>query len=503
MKNFIGAFLSVSGWTFISRILGLVRDIMIAAVFGAGALMDAFFVAFRLPNALRRFTAEGALTQAFIPAYTSLLKEDEEKAANFAGELLFLLGAALSVLSAIVAVFAPQIIAVFAPGLQKTETAADLLRIVFPYIAFISVVALLAGMLNAGRHFRAAAAAPVLLNLCMIAAAFFSSPAHSPPNIALAWGVLAGGALQLIWAIFFVRRARIRLRIRIRRPGAQMKTALIRMGQSALGAGAMQINLLINLIVASLLPAGAISWLYYADRLMELPAGLLGAALTTVALPALSADANRASAILDKTLRLAVLLSAPAAVGMAILAMPLVSVLFRHGEFDAADAEMTAQAVVAYSAGVIGLVALRPLAAAFFARHDAATPAKVAFCALIFTQIGNGIFVFMLKWNHAGIAFSIGLAATLNAFLLLFILRRRGWYTPPAGWRRLGAATVGALTAMVLILAAILPDANFWNTAALLSRIAALFGLIFLGAITYFIALRIGGVRPSDFRENL
>ncbi|MGI9297871.1 MAG: murein biosynthesis integral membrane protein MurJ [Gammaproteobacteria bacterium] len=500
--NILRAFLSVGIWTFISRILGLARDVVVASIFGAGALMDAFFAAFRLPNTLRRFTAEGALTQAFVPAYAAARRENEENAAAFAGELLFVVATFLTILSAAVALFAPQIMRVFAPGLAESDAAAAMLRVVFPYIALISVVALLAGMLNAGRHFRAAAAAPVLLNLCMIAAAFLSSSAHSPPNIALAWGVLAGGIAQLLWAAFFVRRAGLRLRIRPRRPDARMKSALIRMGQSALGAGATQINLLINLGVASLLPAGAISWLYYADRLMELPAGILGAALATVALPALSDDSENAHAVLDKTLRLAAILSAPAAVGMALLAEPIVAVLFMRGAFDATDAEMTARAVVAYSLGVVGFVALRPLAAAFFARRDAATPAKIAVCALILTQMCNGVFVFLLEWNHAGIALSVGIAATFNAAALLWILRRRVWYAPMAGWRKLCAALAAALAAMSVALLAARPAAEFWYSAALFPRVAALGGLVVLGAGVYFAILRIGGVRLSDFQDR-
>ena len=497
--NIFRAFLSVSGWTFVSRILGLLRDAIIASVFGAGALMDAFFAAFRLPNTLRRFTAEGALTQAFVPEYAAARRENPRAAAEFAGEMICIIAAFLTILSAAVALFAPQVIGVFAPGLADSESAAALLRVVFPYIALISVVALLSGMLNANGHFRAAAAAPIFLNLCMIAAALLSSESHSPQNIALAWGVLIGGILQLLWMMHFARRAKLKAHLRLRKPNARMRSALIKMSQSALGAGAMQINLLINLAVASLLPAGAISWLYYADRLMELPAGLLGAALATVALPALSDNSQNANAVLNKTLRLAMLLSVPAAIGMMLLAFPLVSVLFMRGAFGAEDAEMTARAVVAYGIGVPGLVALRPLAAAFFARKDAATPAKIAVCALILTQLCNGVFVFYLGFNHAGIALSIGIAATFNAAMLFWILRRRNWYSPPSEWRKFAAALIIAAVAMAILLWLANPAAAFWFSALLLQRIAALFGLIFGGAAIYFIVLRLAGVRLSDF----
>lgn len=496
--NLIRAFFSVSGWTLASRALGLARDVVIAASFGAGALVDAFLAAFRLPNTLRRFTAEGALTQAFVPAYRRAQDESPQHAATLAGELLFLLAALLSAAAAAVMIFAPQVIAFVAPGLEEPAHAASMLQIVFPYIVFISMTALFAGMLNAAGRFHAAAAAPILLNVCLIAAALKLAPAMGVPVHALAWGVLAGGCAQLALVAFCVRRAGLWPRIRARAPDARMWSMLGRMGQSALGAGATQINLLINLAVASLLPAGSISWLYYADRLMELPAGLLGAALATVALPALaSAGPEGAGQVLDRALRLAVILSLPAAAGLALLAEPIVHVLFARGAFDAEDAAMTSRAAAAYSAGVVGLVALRPLAAAFFARGDAATPAKVAVAALIFTQCLNGVFVFALQWGHAGIALAVGAAATFNAAVLFWILRRRGWYAPLHGWGRLLIAAIAALATMSVLLWSCAPAVMGLSGG---SRAATLALLIAAAAAAYFAALRLGGVKTSDFR---
>lgn len=501
--NLLGAFLSVSGWTLVSRIVGLVRDVIIAATFGAGALVDAFFAAFRLPNTLRRFTAEGALTQAFVPAYKDARRQNPDEAAAFAGNLLFLLAASLSALAALVVLAAPAVIALLAPGLKEAELAAAMLRIVFPYIVLISIVALFAGILNADSRFRAAAAAPVLLNLCLIAAAWWLAPLMMEPITALAWGVLAGGILQTAFIGICVWRARLWPQIRPHRPDARIFRALSKMGQSSLGAGATQINLLINLALASLLPAGSISWLYYADRLMELPAGLLGAALATVVLPALSGSLpQQANKILDEALRLVLLLAAPAAVGMALLATPTVRTLFAYGAFTANDVAMTARAVIAYSAGTIGLVAIRPLAAAFFSRGDAATPAKTATAMLLATQLMNGLFVFLLQWNHAGIALSIGLAATFNAVLLWWLLRRRGWYVPQPGWGRLMGVTAAALAAMAAALWLMQPAVEFWNGAWGV-RILALSGLLALAIAVYFIVLRLGGIKLSDFQRNL
>lgn len=499
--NIFRAFWTVSGWTMASRVLGLARDAVIAAVFGAGAVMDAFFAAFRLPNTLRRFTAEGALTQAFVPAYTESRRDNPQNAAAFAGEFLFLLAAVLLCITAAAVLGARHIIALIAPGLENPALAAQLLQIVFPYILLISLAAMFAAMLNAGGKFRAAAAAPMLLNICMILFAWQFAPALMPPVSALAWGVLAGGALQLLFLAGCVWRAGSWPKIRPRRPDARMRRALSQMAQSALGAGAVQINLLINLAVASLLAAGSVSWLYYADRIMELPAGLLGAALSTAALPALSQaqnDARRAGEILDGVLRLAVLLAAPAAVGMALLAQPIIEVLFLRGAFGEEDAAQTAKAVAAYAVGVVGLTALRPLAAAFYARRDAAAPVKIALASLFITQGFNGVFVFGLGWGHAGIALSIGLAATFNAAALLRLLLRRGWYAPLPGWRKLFTAQAAALAVMAVILTAVLQgaDQELWRGAA---GFLALGGMVLLGAAVYFAVLRVGGVRLRDF----
>ena len=500
--NILSSFISVSSWTLVSRVLGLARDIIVAFIFGAGALMDAFFAAFRIPNTLRRFTAEGALTQAFVPAYQKARKESPEEASSFAGELLCILSLSLLILSGLVMLLAPQVIGIVAPGLGHAEAASDMLRIVFPYILLISIVALFSGILNADYRFRAAAASPMLLNIAIIIAALWRPSSLMPEETSLAWGVIAGGLLQLLLTWICVKRAGLSPRLRLRYPGARIKTALYKMGQSALGAGAIQINLLINLGIASLLPAGAISWLYYADRLMELPAGLLGAALSTVVLPAMSLGGSHTHKILDNALRLATLLSFPAACGMIILSVPIVSVLFLRGAFDWHDTQMTAHAVSAYGVGILGLVALRPLAAAYFARGDAATPAKVALVSLLATQAFNGIFVFMLEWNHAGIALSIGLAATLNALILLWTLIRRGWYIPERGWTRILSRMILGMILMGIFMWSGQPSEEFWREGELYGKVMGILGLGTLGLGVYFGVLWGSGIRLSDFRGS-
>ena len=498
----IRAFLSVSSLTLLSRVMGLVRDVVIAAVFGAGPALDAFLAAFRLPNTLRRFTAEGALTHAAVPVYKQERQNSAESAAVFAGEITCLLVAFLSVLVLAAVLAAPTVIALFAPGLTNPQTAATLLQIVFPYIIFISVVAMFALILNATGRFMAAAAAPTILNVCLIAAALWWSDFFTEPVTALAWGVFGGGLLQMLFVGFFVRRANLWPRLRpIFPPTKQARRTMRLMWQGTLGAGATQINLLINLVIASLLPAGSISWLHYADRLMELPAGLLGATLATVALPALAGAAPAVRhAIIDDALRLALILAAPAAVGLAMLAMPMVEVLFMRGAFLPHDAEMTARAVLAYSIGVIGLVLLRPLAAAFFAHQDTATPAKTALLMLLCTQMLNVVFVFILDWGHAGLALSVGLGACANAAALWWILRRRAWYIPTEGW----ASFIFAVGAALVVMAALLAVAQTvdWHILPLWPGVTLLL-IIALAAAVYFAALSIGGVKVSHFRRVL
>lgn len=500
-------FLSVSGLAFASRLLGLWRDVAIAAVFGAGAITDAFFAAFRLPNTLRRFTAEGALTQSFVPIYGEQYKKDPNAAATLAGEVAVLLFTFLFSLSVLAVVAAPMVIFLIAPGLQEAALAAELLQVVFPYVIFISLVALFSGMNNAHARFTVGAAAPLLLNVAMIASALWWAPFFERPIFALAWGVFIGGVLQLAWLIWNVHRFRIAPRRPPRLTPSPAARRVFRLfWHSALGAGAAQINLLINLFIASFFAAGSISWLYYADRLMELPAGLLGAALTTVALPALAAQAQQPAVfqqLLDNTLRLLLLLALPAAVGLALLALPLVCTLFMYGAFDAEDAINTQQAVLAYAIGVPGLVAVRPLAAAFFARQDAALPVRAAVVALVVTQLLNAVFIFGLDLVHVGLALSVGLAACANALVLYAVLWRRGWYVGRPGWGKFLLQLAAALAVMSAVLLWLTPPAEFWLDGTLTARGVRLTLCIAAAVTVYFAVLRLCGLRIGQLNHRL
>ena len=507
--NLLRALATVSGMTLLSRVLGFVRDFVIARTFGAGMITDAFFVAFRLPNLLRRLFAEGAFSQAFVPVlaeYRGRRGEiDTKTLVDRVASMLFL---ALVAVSALGMVAAPVLIAVTAPGFsadaEKFQLTVELTRITFPYILFMSLVALAAGILNTWGRFALPAFTPVLLNLSFISMALFAAPWFDPPVLALAWAVLLGGVLQL--GIQLPALAKIGMLPRFdpvwRDEGVQRVLKL--MAPAVLGVSVAQISLLINTIFASFLETGSVSWLYYADRLMEFPAGLLGAALGTILLPSLAkthAAGNSwdFSALLDWGLRLTLMLTLPASLALAMLAVPLLSTLFQYGAFAATDVLRTREALVAYSIGLTGLILVKVLAPGFYARQDIRTPVKIALITLALTQLMNVAFIGWLK--HAGLALSIGLASCFNAAMLWRGLRRRAVYRPQPGW---GLFTAKLLVAL-LVLGGVLWFAAGADTAWLAmggeQRVLKLAGAVCGGIASYFATLFLLGFRLRDFRR--
>ncbi len=508
--NLLRALATVSGMTLLSRILGFVRDFVIARSFGAGMATDAFFVAFRLPNLLRRLFAEGAFSQAFVPIlaeYRSRKGETETKQlVDRVASVLFLV---LMAVSALGMAASPLLIAITAPGFaadaDKFQLTVELTRVTFPYIVFMSLVALAAGILNTWSRFALPAFTPVLLNLSFIAMALFAAPWFEPPVLALAWAVFLGGALQL--AIQLPALAKIGMLPRFapvwRDEGVQRILKL--MAPAVLGVSVAQISLLINTVFASFLESGSVSWLYYADRLMEFPAGLLGAALGTILLPSLSkshsgGDTAQFSALLDWGLRLTLLLTLPAALALAMLALPLLATLFHYGAFSADDVLRTREALVAYSIGLTGLILVKVLAPGFYARQDIRTPVKIALITLVLTQAMNLAFIGWLK--HAGLALSIGLASCLNALLLWRGLRQRGAYVPQAGW----ANFLGKLAVALVVLGTVLwftaGESRAWLAMSGMQRIVQLAGVVIAGILAYFATLGLLGFRLSDFRRR-
>ncbi len=508
--SLLKALATVSSMTLVSRILGFVRDLIIARIFGAGFATDAFFVAFRLPNLLRRLFAEGAFSQAFVP----ILAEYKNRRGDGDARLLVdhvaaFLALALFVVTLIGIAAAPAIIYVTAPGFAhmpgKFDLTVDLLRITFPYIFFISLTAFAGGILNTYSRFSVPAITPALLNLSFIAFALWGAPHFDPPVKALAWAVFAGGIAQLAFQVPFLARIGLLPRFRFDFKDEGVRRVLRQMGPAVFGVSIGQVSLVINVIFASFLVTGSVSWLYYADRLMEFPTGLLGVALGTVLLPSLSRHyANRStdeySGLLDWGLRLTLLLAAPAAAALALLSVPLVTTLFHYGAFGAGDVFATRRAVIAYSLGLVGLIMVKVLAPGFYARQDIRTPVRMALATLALTQLMN--FAFILPLQHAGLALAIGLGACFNAGLLLRGLRQRDIYRPQPGW----PVFLFKLAVAVYVMAAVLwvasgTDAS-WLAMHGAARAGHLVWVVALGVATYFAALWLLGFRLADFSRK-
>ncbi|HEY9396631.1 MAG TPA: murein biosynthesis integral membrane protein MurJ [Burkholderiales bacterium] len=505
--NLLKALATVSSMTLVSRILGFVRDALIARVFGAGLATDAFFVAFRIPNLLRRLFAEGAFSQAFVPVLAEYKqRHGEQDTKLLIDRTATVLALSLVIVTMIGILGAWAIVYVSAPGFAnepgKFNLTVTMLRITFPYILFISLTALAGSVLNTWSRFAIPAFTPTLLNVSFIVAALFLTPYFDPPVLVLAWAVFAGGVLQLAFQIPALVRLGMLPRPRFDFADPGVKRILLLMGPALLGVSVAQISLLLNTIFASFLQTGSVSWLYYADRLMEFPTGLLGVALGTILLPSLAkchADDRRAdySSLLDWGLRLTLMLALPAAAALAVLAVPLIATLFHYGRFDATDLAMTRQALIAYSVGLLGLILVKVLAPGFYARQNIRTPVKIAILTLCATQVMNLIFIVPLR--HAGLALAIGLGACLNAGLLYHKLRQHQIYQPRPGWLKFALKIALAIIVMAGALFVADRPATWWMTATWQYRVAMLGGLVSLGVVVYFGALAALGFRPKDF----
>ncbi|CBL45996.1 Virulence factor MviN [gamma proteobacterium HdN1] len=503
----------VSLFTLLSRITGLARELLIAYTFGASASTDAFNVAFRIPNLLRRLFAEGAFSQAFVPilAETRTQKGEEATRAliNAVGTILAL---ALSAVCILGVIGAPALVWLMASGLQESggfDEAALMTRIMFPYIGFMSLVALSAGILNTWSRFAVPAATPVLLNVAIISAALMSAPISERyginPIYALAVGVSIGGMLQLAFQVPALMRIHMTPRIgltptawRTAWQDSGVRRILKLMAPAVLGVSVAQLSLLINTQIASHIGAGAVSWLTYADRLMEFPTALLGVALGVVLLPQLAraqagADPQQFSKLLDWGLRLVLLLALPSAIALLLFSKPLVSVLYHYGKFSSLDVEKTVSALACYGVGLMGLIGVKVLAPGFYATQDIRTPVKIGIAVLIITQMLNVLFV--PYFQHAGLALSIALGSLVNAGWLLIGLKRSGRYQPSAGW--------GLFALRILIASSLLGGGLWWASAHFdwvamaqtpLLRIALMAACLLCAAIVYFGALRATGM---------
>ncbi|WP_016857629.1 murein biosynthesis integral membrane protein MurJ [Candidatus Williamhamiltonella defendens] len=509
--NLLKSLATVSSMTFFSRILGFTRDAIVAKTFGAGVATDAFFIAFKLPNLLRRIFAEGAFSQAFVPILAEYKNQKGEEATRtFVAYISGLLSLVLIVITALGILVAPWIIYVTAPGFSdipdKFALTSSLLRITFPYIFLISLASLAGGLLNTWNYFSIPAFTPTLLNISMIGFALFAAPYFDPPILALAWGVLLGGVLQLFYQLPYLKKIGMLVLPRIDLKHAGSWRVMKQMCPAILGVCVSQISLIINTVYASFLVSGSVSWMYYADRLMEFPAGILGAALGTILLPSLAksfanGEVLEYSRLIDMGLRLCFLLALPAAFALIIIAKPLTLSLFQYGKFTAFDAEMTQRALIAYSIGLPGLIMIKVLAPGFYSRQDIKTPVKIALITLFMTQIMNLIFIGPLK--HAGLSLSISLAACLNAALLYWQLRKKNIFQSQSGWCPFIAKLLMAVSVMCLVLFGLLSIMPPWDLGGMAYRLFRLSGIVIAGATSYFAVLLILGVRLRHFFQRL
>ncbi|NBD01213.1 murein biosynthesis integral membrane protein MurJ [Atlantibacter hermannii] len=508
--NLLKSLAAVSSMTMFSRVLGFARDAIVARVFGAGMATDAFFVAFKLPNLLRRIFAEGAFSQAFVPILAEYKsKQGEEATRLFISYVSGLLTLALAIVTVLGIIGAHWVILVTAPGFvdtaDKFALTEQLLRITFPYILLISLASLAGAILNTWNRFSVPAFAPTLLNISMIGFALFAAPYFHPPVLALAWAVTVGGVLQLLYQLPHLKKIGMLVLPRINLRDAGAMRVVKQMGPAILGVSVSQISLIINTIFASFLVSGSVSWMYYADRLMEFPSGVLGVALGTILLPSLSrsfasGNHDEYNRLMDWGLRLCFLLALPSAVALGILAEPLIAALFQYGKFTAFDADMTQRALIAYSVGLMGLIVVKVLAPGFYSRQDIKTPVKIAIVTLIMTQVMNLAFIGPLK--HAGLSLSIGLAACLNASLLYWQLRKQKIFQPEPGWARFLIRLIIAVLVMAGALIGMMMIMPAWDVGTMPYRILRLLAVVIVGVVAYFATLAALGFKMRDFARR-
>lgn len=513
--NLLKTLAAISSMTMLSRITGLIRDVLFGAYFGATAMMDAYVQAFKIPNFFRRLFAEGAFSQAFVPILAEYRNQNSDgEVKELVDHVATVLVWALLLTCVIGVLGAPLLVLMFSSGFwgtSKFDLTVNLTRIMFPYIGFMSLVALSSGILNTWRRFKIPAFTPVLLNLCFIVAAYFSATWFGKEKqiYALALAVFVGGILQLaiqlpsLIQIGMLPRLSLNPAFALRDP--KVRRVLRQMGPAVLAVSATQISIMINSTWASFLPDGSASQLNFADRLMEFPSAMLGVALGTVLLPSLSSakahgDQAEYSALLDWGLRLTFLLALPAAVGLLTLPDALTATLYHNGKFDAHAVTETAKAVAAYGVGLAGLILVKILAPGFYAQQDIRTPVKIAMIVLLVTQVMNAFFVPVI--HQAGLALSVGLGACVNAVMLYRGLRKRGLYAPSAGWQKFFIKLAIALVLMGLVgygmalqVDWLAMQSHRWLRAAMMG------GVILTCMLVYFSALFAMGFRMRDFRK--
>ncbi len=504
----------VGSATMLSRVLGLIRDMVLANLVGASSNADAFFIAFKIPNFLRRLFAEGAFAQAFVP----VLSDTRERGGLVAVKALVdriagALGGTLLLLTAFIMLASPWVATLFAPGFmrdpQKLQLTAELIKLTFPYLFFISMTGFAGAILNTYGRFSVPAFTPVLLNLSLIGAAIFAAPNFEEPVFALAWGVLVAGVLQMMFQLPSLYRLELLPRPTwdLGHPGVHRVMTL--MVPALFGVSVSQINLLLDTVLASLLPGGSVSWLYYSDRLTELPLGVFGIAIATVILPALSTHRVRAETeafgeTLDWAIRLVLLIAVPAMAALFLLAGPILTALFQYGEFSPGDVTKATYSLRAYTFGLGAFMLIKVLAPGFYARQNMKTPVKIGIIAMVANMVLNPLLVFPLLWQfdlgHVGLALATSIAAWLNAGLLYRGLRRENVLRPSAAWSGFILRLLVAVAVMSAVVFWLTPELAIWTDWSWLLRGSAMLGICSAGGFVYILTLLFAGMRISDFR---
>lgn len=498
----------VSAMTFISRVLGFARDMIVAQVFGVNAAVDAFNVAFKLPNFMRNLFAEGSFSQAFVPVLSEYRqKRTHAETLQFISYVAGCLGLILSIITFLGVVGSPIVVKIFNPGLDpyRFELASYMLKITFPYLMLISLTALCAGVLNTYGVYAIPSFTPALLNVCLIATAFGITHYFKVPIEAQAWGVLLGGFVQFFFQIPFLKRIGLLPMPRVNWKDPGVNRVLKLMLPSLLGASVGQVSILINTVFASFLRVGSISWLYYSERLAYFPLGVFGVALLTIVLPQLSSQHAKQSndgfsSILNWGIRCNLLIGIPASLTMLLLSGPLVTTLFAHGKFTAFDAVMTQRSVITYAVGLQSFMLVKILAAAFYSKQDTKTPVKIALVTVVINIILNAALIVPLA--HAGLALASSLGSWFNSFILIYVLHKRNIYRFQSGW--------GIFTIRLLVANLILGLFLWWQGGDLTTWLSwhwtqRLLHLTYLGVSSialYVISLGILGIRFSDFRAK-
>jgi putative peptidoglycan lipid II flippase len=501
----------VSMMTFFSRIMGFARDMIIAHFFGAQAGMDAFIIAFKIPNFMRRLFAEGAFSQAFVPVLAEYQKtRNADEVRLFLARIAGTLSVALTLFTLIGVFLAPFIVIIFAPGFGEDSArymlATEMLRLTSPYLMLVSLTAMAGAILNTYGYFGVPAFTPVLLNIAMILAAVYLSPHFSVPIVALAWGVLIAGIAQLLFQIPFLyqRNLLVRPRFTFHDPG--VKRVLKLMVPALFGVSIAQINLLVDTIFASFLKVGSVSWLFYTDRLTDFPLGVFGVAIATVILPHLSRQHTDNSSLLysralDWGLRLLLLIGLPSGLGLALFAMPLVASCFGYGEFSVNDVIQTQKSLFTLGLGVPAFMLVKVLASGFYARQNIKTPVKVGALAMVINTLL--CFLFIGPMAHAGLTLASAIAGYINCAILFFLLWRRGIYQPAAKWGRFLLQVLFANGVMSIYLIVYSGEVTQWLGMPVVTRLCVLLGHVFVAFLIYVLCLFICGMRPGQFRGQI